>query len=64
MFCIIQIKHWIAIQAITIDEEKLEIIKQTIMNSWQSFHGINDFGKFKKKSTSYDLEKYMEIHTQ
>lgn len=56
------------------DSEKLKIVQQTIMNSWQSFYGINDFGKFKKKSPSYDLEKYkeesnqikkiMEIHTQ
>lgn len=46
------------------DEKKLEIVQQTIMNSWQSFYGINDFGKFKKKSTSYDLEKYKEESNQ
>lgn len=46
------------------DEKKLEIIQQTIMNSWQSFYGINDFGKFKKKSPSYDLEKYKEESNQ
>lgn len=46
------------------NEEKLEIIQQTIMNSWQSFYGINDFGKFKKKSPSYDLEKYKKESNQ
>lgn len=46
------------------DSEKLKIVQQTIMNSWQSFYGINDFGKFKKKSPSYDLEKYKEESNQ
>lgn len=46
------------------DSEKLKIVHQTIMNSWQSFYGINDFGKFKKKSPSYDLEKYKEESNQ
>lgn len=46
------------------DSEKLKIVQQTIMNSWQSFYGINGFGKFKKKSPSYDLEKYKEESNQ
>lgn len=46
------------------DSEKLKIVQQTIMNSWQSFYGINDFGKFKKKSPSYDLGKYKEESNQ
>ena len=50
-------------RALALNLEKLDELASDDSEKLK-FYGINDFGKFKKKSPSYDLEKYKEESNQ
>lgn len=40
------------------DADKIKIVQNAIMNGWTTFYPIKDYEQPKKKSTSYDIDKY------